>query len=741
MFKVGRKTLIIGISSLLIIIITTSLIVVLRPETSDGGWSGEGFIADTAATLNIQYEIENDFSTFIPLNLNYTPSISPKKIKSDLSNVDTQDLYVYSNIKEQLSQYGFAIADEGYKNIYDVYDNEYDGYEIPKFVTTDLCLHTYHVLYDTSLRLLEMQRFVEYFETMLYALRDAQIALNTTVTESSVHDALNKNIAYLSVMLYLISETNTIPTEVVTLTQAELDLINATVRTPSAIFDYFEDYTQYIVRGHYTRTEILANYFKAMMYAGRMVFSTVPIDDYPELDIEQTRMAMLLISSFNSTIGSETVWDYWDKLYEPTKFYVGASDDLTPKEYYEVWENFYYPSGDDLSSSSLISTMIESISTLRNPLINSMGTQGNLPGFKLMGQRFVPDSYIFQKLVDTEVSGRKFPTGLDVFSVFGSPRSDYYMQNENDDYPDYDNQISELRYEFRSLNESEWVQNLYWTWLYVLFPLLSDSFDGYPGFMQSSRWADKALMTTLGSWAELRHDTILYAKQSYTIPGVIWPDIHHGYVEPYPHVYSRLASLTRMMYDGLESRGLLLDDFESKLYWAAFHFEKLAEISVKELENKSIDSDLDYIDGVGGSLLEITTFDSEDPDSNEEEDRTAVIADVHTCDDKVLEVGVGDPYTIYVVVQDHEGNLYLTRGATFSYYEFEHPSGDRLTDEAWYSMLDTNPPSPPQWIQTGLNIHTSVKFEISVIVNKLEQPLSFSRSLLVSWKYTLLLHS
>ncbi|MEI6157083.1 MAG: DUF3160 domain-containing protein, partial [Atribacterota bacterium] len=83
----------------------------------------------------------------------------------------------------------------------------------------------------------------------------------------------------------------------------------------------------------------------------------------------------------------------------------------------------------------------------------------------------------------------------------------------------------------------------------------------------------------------------------------------------------------------------------------------------------------------------------------------AVIADIHTArievekdgdkqeEDLVLEVGVGPVYEIYVV-SEIGGYLKLTRGAVFSYFEFQHPLGDRLTDEAWQTMLKErkNPP-------------------------------------------------
>ena len=42
----------------------------------------------------------------------------------------------------------------------------------------------------------------------------------------------------------------------------------------------------------------------------------------------------------------------------------------------------------------------------------------------------------------------------------------------------------------------------------------------------------RVLNTQLASWAELRHDTILYAKQSYT--GGVACEFPDAYVDPYP---------------------------------------------------------------------------------------------------------------------------------------------------------------------------------------------------------------
>ena len=53
-----------------------------------------------------------------------------------------------------------------------------------------------------------------------------------------------------------------------------------------------------------------------------------------------------------------------------------------------------------------------------------------------------------------------------------------------------------------------------------------------------------------------------------------------------------------------------------------------------------------------------------------------------------------------VVVPNEDGDLYLTRGAMYSYYEFI-VSGGRLADEEWWSMLDDGTePAMPSWTES-----------------------------------------
>ncbi len=49
-----------------------------------------------------------------------------------------------------------------------------------------------------------------------------------------------------------------------------------------------------------------------------------------------------------------------------------------------------------------------------------------------MGQRFVPDSYIFRQLIDRAVPGRALPKGLDLFAVMGSERALEHLETAGD---------------------------------------------------------------------------------------------------------------------------------------------------------------------------------------------------------------------------------------------------------------------------------------------------------------------
>ncbi|MFO7866288.1 MAG: DUF3160 domain-containing protein [Candidatus Aminicenantes bacterium] len=224
-------------------------------------------------------------------------------------------------------------------------------------------------------------------------------------------------------------------------------------------------------------------------------------------------------------------------------------------------------------------------------------------------------------------------------------------------------------------------------------------------FMHAPAWLDKQLMTSLGSWTELRHDTILYAKQSYTPLGKAVPQKPHltyGWVEPYPEVYRRLQNMMEDLRDTLNRVKLSVPEVSQKTHEFENVLLRLADISEKELRKLDLtEEEYRFIWNIGSTLSGLKQFPKSlmDKITSETDERMDVIADVHTDlnTSQVLEEGVGSPFNIFVMVGDGPDKR-LCRGAVFSYYEFKWPLSERLTDEAWQKMGAAGErPDLPRW--------------------------------------------
>jgi len=215
--------------------------------------------------------------------------------------------------------------------------------------------------------------------------------------------------------------------------------------------------------------------------------------------------------------------------------------------------------------------------------------------------------------------------------------------------------------------------------------------------MQTQAWQEKELNSALASWTQLRHDTILYAKQSYTPPRVSHPPDVAGYLEPVPEFYGRLLALTQMTRQGLSDLDALSTTATERLINFETILNRLIEIANKELTNQPLsEDDYEYIRRFAKTLesavigVEQTAL------------KTTLVADVHThtAEEQVVEEGTGYVDLIIVACPAPDGSIFLAAGPVLSYYEFKHPMSDRLTDEAWRELL-ASPAKPdrPKWFE------------------------------------------
>ncbi|RPJ38241.1 MAG: DUF3160 domain-containing protein, partial [Chloroflexi bacterium] len=527
---------------------------------------------------------------------------------------------------------------------------------VPIFVSSDSLLHSYHLLFDKVLRTAETEHFIPLLAEMNKALLAQADAQYQQLIGTAWEDAALRSVAFLAVGSKLLDPAAQVPAYAADLANQELALINAAEGIqPSPLFpglEFGEDYTQYIPRGHYTRSDALKAYFKSMMWYGRMTFRLKTND--PEAGKAETRAGLLLIHAIqNAQVNGRPAGEAWADLYSPTVFFVGRSDDLTVLQYIPVKEQIF---GKDIPVTQLaddgkLEAFIEAADQLPPPRILGIVIQDTddetkqTKGLRFMGQRFVPDAYIFRQLVYRNVGTREnrrgLPMGLDLMAAMGSERAYQILDDlEQTRYENYPQQMEKARFWLSGLDVSEWTETLYNAWIYTFYPLLDVPGEGYPAFMRSQAWQDKQLKSALGSWAELKHDTILYAKQVYAEMGGGPPPPEpvppRGYVEPVPQFYARLAALTSMTLDGLDQRGLLNELDRESLNRLKVLAESFQKISEKELAGEALtQEEYDLIRFYGGDLehlvMAAADTDNEDeyaPRYMDEQPQAAVIADV-----------------------------------------------------------------------------------------------------------------
>ncbi|MDX9893178.1 MAG: DUF3160 domain-containing protein [Patescibacteria group bacterium] len=520
-----------------------------------------------------------------------------------------------------------------------------------------------------------------------------------------------------------------LPDEIYDLARQELLLIaSAEEIADSPLFtpwrpEFQNDYTQFKPRSHYTKNDILKSYFIAMMWYGRMGF--------PLTSPELTRDALLITAQVNNLkVSDQDLSKLWSDFAAVINFFVGEVDDLTPYQYTDVIKKVYGSTtspADFADSQKLNDFIAQAKADLPAPKIISEalwvfddGGQrdellNDLKQFRFMGQRFTPDAYIINNL--TQGAGAPEPeTGQMLPSMPTALMPIHILQPQNrlvekylDDWVNDPERIvqqdrqsdkiiakvlNRLQAEFATYDNNTWLKNIYWRWLNLFRPLLGVYGEGYPYFMQTQAWQQKNLGTVLGSFTELKHDTLLYAKQSYAELGAGMPEdlelppVVKGYVEPDLVFWNRLISLAQTTKTGLDLRDAMPEDYKDKYDTFIDAIEFLRDIAKQELLDQKIsDEDFEKLRTISFVLRQVA-----EPLPGQElttrEKRAGIIADIHTdaLKGQILYEATGKPYIIYVAVKDINGTR-LTRGVVFNHYEFADKLGERLADEDWQAKV------------------------------------------------------
>ena len=622
-------------------------------------------------------------------------------------------------ILEKLQQNNFVITKGNNLQLFHAYE-ENDYRQVPNFITTDLYLQAFHMYFSYILKSLEKQHIIPTLEMLCHSFNAACIKLAEQTEDESLKDMAEHAATFYAIPYYLLTnKTLTVPSKYETEYQEEIEHINKQEDNFSDFLSYKDAYFPYSLfkpRGHYTREPQLQAYFKAMMWLQTACFCREQQEQ-----LKRSIFQAAVLCTYKS-IDQTPLIKLYQHIYTPLTFLMGEADNLSIFDIARILEKNNAIHIEDALTAGQIEKVNQALIELAKHK-NNIKPQIEITcrdKINFMPQRYLSDNEVIQKLVDVNPnSQRAYPKGLDVFATFGTGTAeslliDFYKEPNN--WSEYSKELQQLKDKFKTSKSTQ--LSVYELWMKSLLTMQQTDKNN-PGFMQTPEWGYKNLNTALASWAELKHDAILYGEQPMAAEcgGAGPPDpIVVGYVEPNLPFWRKMENILQDTRLILQQNDCMTDDLKGKTDQLNDYVTFLIQVTEKELRGEKLTEPeyrtLEYM----GSSIEYFTLSVVDPDLHLDDwslvqgpDKSiAIVAGIYTrnirgCNKNgILHIATGNANNIYVVVEI-EGNLYLTRGATFSYYEFVQPLGTRLTDEEWQKMLEEKKaPAVPEWMKSIL---------------------------------------
>lgn len=631
-----------------------------------------------------------------------------------------------STLCQHLGEQGFAIVPSNHSQLFHVYEqNDYSNF--PSFVTTDLYLQLYHLYIDCMLRELEEYHLLPLMTEFSKEMRDIMKVNYQGAPDDSEEGRIAwRNRQFFDVAYHLFTgkpmeNMNDYRTE-----QEEIEkCLQAENTTSGLLMDYMGDipfaYSLFRARGHYTRSDALKRYFHGMMW-----LQTAPMGLKHDTEVKQAVMMAFALKQ------SKSARQKYDKMNELITLLMGKPDNLSMLQVMAEVEKTGKSQEELIYDQQAIAKLTAKLNEIgdKQTRIRPKFEKTSHNKICVMPQRYQPDAEVLQEMVDyqNDPTQRATPKGVDVMAAMGVTAAEKILKEEKTEWKPLLTTLDKMK---KRMGEIDWKETIATQWMHTLKVLSNeDKGKDAPYFMLNPEWSKKDLNAALASWAELKHDAILYAKQPMGAEcggGGPPEPLTKGYVEPNVKFWKKAAELLDNTAKLLKDQQMMTEKIKDVTDRMAEEVAFLLNVSEKELAGKGLsDEEYDQIACIGATFenisVDLIRMPSQElmgwSDVEGADRRVALVADVYTANadnnDKksILFEAVGDADEIFVVVE-MGGYLYLTRGAVLSYREFIQPIDQpRLTDEEWQEQLEKNPrKGVPEWMKS-----------ITVPLNKMPKP-------------------
>lgn len=646
-----------------------------------------------------------------------------------LDLIDGSALALTAGERSVLQDKGFAILDsDRYPTFFYAYLTIY-GEDLPVYVSADSILDALHRSFDDILLALERAVMREELLTMLREMRTGLVGN----TQAPARDAE----LFLAVAEALL--TGQVPADLSAgVTTGEVSEFVTAAAAAQGILEKelfgivrAFDFSQFKPRGHYEGDPAMEQYFRAMMWLGRIDFRMLESKD-GKLNLRRRQLeAALMLRELMPDASRER----WERLDTIVSAFVGEHDYMILPELDALIADL------GIADSAALATVTDDAiaqailnggygaQRISSHVMVKGGRTATLPlsrSFAFFGQRYTVDSHVFSNVVFDRAGGgsvkRWLPDPLDAaYAALGNDQAVGLLADELATHA-YAGDLASMRRLVDEHDADYWDSSLYTLWLSALRTLspprdlTAPEPSGLPTVAKTEAWGRRLLNTQLGSWSQLRHDTLLYVKQSYTVGTVCeFPD---AYVDPYPELFAaiaRFAERGQVLIGQFDlpagSSGLLasVDGYFAGLGAVAMTLQEMAEHQRTGTPHTS--EHLAFINDV----VNVTSGGSGPPsvegwyaklffDRQRALELDPIIADVHTDPGgverpaKVLHVGTSEPRAMVVTVDTCSGpRAYV--GPVFAYHEVAEAGLNRITDSEWQTRTRAAVAEDVEWLQ------------------------------------------
>ena len=487
-----------------------------------------------------------------------------------------------------------------------------------------------------------------YFATMLELLKPTK-------------DQVNKNVNFVDSTKFNEQEFNDYDFVILDLIRedvlSEVALIrSASKKTNSPVFIYENNYNKYRVPDEYLRNAKLKNFYLVTKWANSLFPLYFQDDKCPAclLDREDWRISMTAANFIaKDFFDNQDLKNDWASVYKIISYFSGLRQDLTYLHFYEAfnttfegrtiedvfsrdnefWEEDYRAYQDKILEFDF--------SLLEGSIDRNDVSLNNKLGMRMLQENYWPNDFIFNSLTGEDIyykisskdepakftscpagkqklrNVRCVPMGLDIINIV-YPLNDNPYYIENTDYENFSSAKKIVDDYFMNFTDYTWQNNNYWSTLDTISVFLNSPRDSLPVFMNSEKWEEKSINTSLGFWTNIHlpvDNLVINNSKAVNSNFDFGRECNtSNYIEPNLTLVNDLIAKTNMLSDMLLALklGEKTNVVSSGLKDLDDNLKKIKELIVKELNNEIFDkNDCEFIEEFS-KLYKVDQFSSKE---------------------------------------------------------------------------------------------------------------------------------